>query len=475
MKNILSLVLLAILGFACTKKNSPNFVVFLVDDLGWADVGANNPNSFYETPNVDHLASGGVLFSDAYASCPVCSPTRASIMTGKHPVRVGITDWIPGQDPKNRKLLGTQDLHELPKEEITLAEALQENGYTTCHVGKWHLGEEGSWPEDHGFDVNIGGWSVGSPRGKGYYSPYANPRLPDGPEGEFLTERLTQEAMSFLDSTQQDPFFLYFAFYTVHTPIQASKKHIDYFNEKLSNTDLSGLEPMRQEHEGVSKLIQDNTAYASMVAAMDDAVGSVLNKIEELGLSDDTYVIFTSDNGGLSTLHKRGYPTSNLPLRAGKGWCYEGGIRVPFILSGPDIKPGISNQLVTSMDIYPTILELAGIEAIPEQHIDGISLMKYAYGPSRDSEPDRTLFWHYPHYHGSAWTPGAALRNGNWKIIEFYDYEKVELYNLANDLEESINLADSLPEKTQELLDELHKKQKELGADFPKINPDFTF
>ncbi|MCK5820577.1 MAG: sulfatase [Bacteroidales bacterium] len=461
-------LLIGFVFFGCAKESSPNFVVFLVDDLGWADVGCNNPETFYETPNVDIMASEGVRFTDAYASCPVCSPTRASIMTGKHPVRVGITDWIPGADPKNRKLRGPQDLHALPFEEITLAEVLKEEGYSTCHVGKWHLGEEGSWPENHGFDVNIGGWSKGSPRGAGYYVPYKNPRLTDGPEGEFLTQRLTREAVEYLDSIQDSPFFLYFAFYTVHTPIQASVSHIEYFKQKLATLNPGDKSSQRTEHEGVSKLIQDNPAYASMVAAMDEAVGKVTQKIKDLGLEDETYYIFTSDNGGLSTLKNKGYPTSNLPLRAGKGWCYEGGIRVPFIIQGPGIESGISNDLVISMDIYPTILELAGIDLRPNQLIDGRSIM--AFTNETIHESTRTLYWHYPHYHGSMWTPGAAMRQGDWKLIEFYEYDKVELYNLANDIGEMHNLADSLPDKTQDLLKQLHSWQNESGAKLPVLN-----
>ena len=460
-------LLTLILTVACTTDQKPNFVVFLVDDLGWADVGFNNPESFYETPNVDNLAEQGVVFSNAYASCPVCSPTRASIMTGKHPVRVGITDWIPGSDPKNRKLLGTEDLHELPASEITLAETMKENGYTTIHLGKWHLGEEGSWPEDHGFDYNIGGWSVGSPRGKGYYSPYGNPRLSNGPEGEFLTQRLAKEANSLLDSVGQDPFFMYFAFYQVHTPIQASRDHIEHYKTKLSNQEESDMPKFRDEHDGVTKLIQDNPNYASMVTAMDEGVGSVIAKLKELDLYDNTYIFFTSDNGGLSTLRNRGYPTSNQPLRAGKGWCYEGGIRVPFIMAGPDIKASSSEGLVISMDLYPTILEMAGIPLIPEQHQDGQSLI------AKNFNADGPIFLHYPHYHGSTWTPGASMRKGDWKIIEFYDYEKVELYNLAIDVEELNNLVDSLPDLTNELLKELHNWQSDIGAEMPTRNPNF--
>jgi arylsulfatase A-like enzyme len=221
---------------------------------------------------------------------------------------------------------------------------------------------------------------------------------------------------------------------------------------------------MRIEHEGISKLIQDNVEYASMIAAMDEGVGEILNKIKELGIDDNTYIFFTSDNGGLSTLKNRGYPTSNLPLRAGKGWCYEGGIRVPMIMTGPDIKHGKTNELAISMDLYPSILTIAEIPLIPDQHSDGRNLYNLKPGDNP------TLYFHYPHYHGSTWTPGAALRKDNWKLIEFYDYEKVELYNLANDLSETENLADSLPDLKNELLDQLHTWQTEIGAQFPRPN-----
>ncbi|MCD6347826.1 MAG: sulfatase [Bacteroidales bacterium] len=470
-KYVLAVIVLSFVS--CAKTDLPNFVVFLVDDLGWADVGCNNPETFYETPNVDKLASRGIRFTDAYAACPVCSPTRASIMTGKAPARINITDWIPGQDPKNRKLLGPQDLDALPAEEITLAEALKEGGYSTCYIGKWHLGGKGSWPEDHGFDVNIGGWTKGSPGKAGYYSPYENPRLPDGPKDEFLTRRLTNEAIKYLDSIQNDPFFLYFAFYTVHTPIQASVYHIDHFKEKLANMKTDGRIHQRIEHEGVTKLIQDNPAYASMVAAMDEAVGRVTQRIKDLGLDDNTYIIFTSDNGGLSTLKNRGYPTSNLPLRAGKGWLYEGGIREPFIIEGPEIETGVSHEMVISMDIYPTILELARLPLRPEQHVDGQVIpltITHTSTSTPSSTHSRTLYWHYPHYHGSMWTPGAAIRQDNWKLIEFYEYENFELYNLNNDLSEMIDLSDSLPDKARELLDKLHNWQKEVNARFPIPN-----
>lgn len=302
----------------------------LVDDLGWADVQCNNPNSFYETKNIDDLAKDGVLFTNGYASCPVCSPSRASIMTGKYPARLQITDWIPGQDPKNRKLLGPQDIHNLPLEEKTIAEVLKENGYKTGFFGKWHLGEtENFWPENQGFDVNVGGWSKGAP--SSYYSPYKNPKIEESINGEYLPDRLTNETINFIEQNKGAPFFAFLSFYTVHTPIQPSKRHLEYYKKKKENFEFDSL-AYRQEHEGITDLLQDNTNYASMVHAMDENVGRLVQKLKGLGLYDNTVIIFTSDNGGLSTKIQGDNPTSNEPLRAGKGWCYEGGIRVPLII-----------------------------------------------------------------------------------------------------------------------------------------------
>ncbi len=453
------------------SKRLPNFVFILVDDLGWTDLGCYG-SSFYETPNLDRMAASAMRFTDAYTSCPVCSPTRASIMTGKYPARLNITDWIPGKSPKDRKLLGPQDLHHLPLEEVTIAEALKKKGYATFFAGKWHLGDEGYFPEDQGFDINKGGHHRGSPPG-GYYTPYKNPKLEDGPEGEYLTDRLTNESLQFLEANKNNPFLLYLSFYTVHTPIQPCKRHVDEFIEKAE-----ALPPMDgpkeiPEHDGLTKMRQDNPEYASMVHAMDENVGRVLKKLDDLNLSDNTVVIFTSDNGGLSTLRNRGYPTSNLPLRAGKGWCYEGGIRVPLIIRAPGVTHAgsTSGEPVISTDFYPTMLELAGIAPMPNQHCDGLSLVPLLQG--KRELPREALYWHYPHYHGSTWTPGATLRAGDWKLIEFYDKEKVELYNLKEDIHERNELSKSMPQRTKELTDQLHKWQKKIGAKMPKPNPDY--
>jgi len=459
-------------GLAAGKRKKPNFVFILVDDLGWADLGCYG-STFHETPNLDRLARSGVRFTDGYAAHPVCSPTRAAIMTGKNPARVGITDWIPGHNPRNRKLLGPADTHNLPLAEVTLAEALKAGGYKTFFAGKWHLcaaGAKGFFPEDQGFDVNKGGHHKGSPPG-GYYTPYRNPKLTDGPAGEYLTDRLTDETIGFLERHGDEPFLAYLAFYTVHTPIQACKRHAARFEAKRAKLPALAGPAQTKEHDGWTKMRQDNAAYATMVHAMDENVGRVLKALDRLGLADNTVVIFTSDNGGRATLYRNGGPTCNLPLRAGKGWCYEGGIRVPLIVRAPGVTPAGQTCSVPaySADFYPTVLELAGLPPRPAQHVDGVSLVPALKGGKQLGREE--IVWHYPHYHGSAWTPGSAIRAGDWKLIRFYDKEKVELYNVREDLGERNELSAKHPDRTKELLARLEKYLESVHAQMPKPNP----
>ena len=453
-----------------TAAKQTNFLFFLVDDMGWADIGANG-SKFHETPHIDKLAASGIRFTQGYAACPVCSPTRASIMTGRHPVRVDITDWIPGQgNHANNKLLHPQDRNNLALEEVTIAEQLKTHGYQTFFAGKWHLGSEGHWPEDQGFDINIGGHHRGSPPG-GYYAPWTNPALKANKPGEYLTERLTEESIKFLE--QRDaakPFLLYLSYYNIHTPIQPYKKRIEHYNAKAEKM-FKGETPTQSEHEGSTRMRQDNAALASMVAAVDDSVGALLGKLNELKLDQNTVVIFFSDNGGLSTRGgKRFGPGCNLPLRASKGWLYEGGVREPTIIRAPGItQPGsVSRKPMVSMDFFPTMLDLAGLPAQPKLHADGQSLLSQLRGNDSGS---RTLYWHYPHYHGSSWKPGASIRDGDWKLIEFYHHDKVELYNLANDIGEQKNLATRQPKKTAELRAKLRTWQKSMKAKMPVPNP----
>lgn len=451
------------------EAKRPNFVFFLVDDLGWADLSCYG-STFHETPNIDAFASSGMKFNQAYTACPVCSPTRASILTGRHPVRVDITDWIPGNG-NTGKFLHVQDRDDLALEEVTIADVLKGEGYQTCFVGKWHLGDEGHWPTDQGFDTNIGGNHKGSPPG-GYYAPWNNPTLEAKREGEYLTERLTEESIHFLETRDEEkPFFLYLCYYNVHTPITPYKKRVEHFQEKAQQS-FDGETPTIVEHQGKSRARQDNADYASMVAAVDQSVGDILKKLEELKLDENTVVCFFSDNGGLCTLRGPG-PTSNLPLRSGKGWLYEGGVRSPMIVRAPGVtKAGsVTESPVVSTDFFPTMLDLAGLPLQPKLHADGESLRDLLEG--KPSPEARTFYWHYPHYHGSTWTPGASIRDGNWKLIEFYEYDEVELYNLANDPGEQNDLSQSLPEKTAELREKLKAWQKELNAKMPQPNPKY--
>ena len=471
---IKKLFLLSILLFFSFCKNSkksdspPNVLFILVDDLGWKDLSCYG-SSFYETPNLDRLADMGFRFSQAYAAHPVCSPTRAAIMTGKHPTRLNITDWIPGQNPQNRKLVGPNDLHALPLEETTLAEALQQKGYKTFFAGKWHLGHEGFFPEDQGFEINKGGHHKGSPPG-GYFSPYKNPKLKDGPEGENLTDRLTDESIRFISQNQDNPFLLYLSYYSVHTPIQAHPDYLSKFQAKKKSL-KDTLAIKIKDQGGYTLQNQYNAEYASMVYALDKNVGRLVDQLEALDILNNTLIIFTSDNGGLTTLEKeyRTAPTSVLPLRAGKGWVYEGGIRVPLIIKIPKKKIAkVVDHPAISMDFYPTILDFIGILAIPKQHLDGISLKPFLEGKTEKTHS--IMVWDFPHYHGSGWTPGRALRKGSWKLVYFFEDDRYELYQIDQDPGEKIDLAKREVDKLEELKKSLNEWAIEMNAKTPLKN-----
>lgn len=480
MKSIthLALLLSFFLG-ACQPSQDfhpPNFVFILIDDLGWTDLSCYG-STFYETPNIDRLAQQGMRFTDAYAACPVCSPSRASLLTGKYPARLNITDWIPGSDPRDRPLLGPKDLHQLPLEEKTIAEALREAGYATAFLGKWHLGEEGYYPEDQGFDLNMGGHWAGQPAS--YFHPYKNdrkrwdvPGLEGGEEGEYLTDRLTDESIQFIENHQDQPFFLYLSHYAVHTPIQSKEELTEKYRQKLKSTPKTDTPAFVPERESRTKQQQDDPAYAGMVQSVDESVGRILDRLSELGLSEKTVVIFTSDNGGLSTLPptRRVPPTSVVPLRAGKGWLYEGGIRVPAIIRWPKITEAgsICSTPITSTDFYPTLLEMADLPLKPTQHADGKSLLPLL---KQENNWTRTaLYWHFPHYHGSGNKPSAALRVGDFKLIEWFEDGQIELYNLRNDLGEKDDLSEQMPEKVEGLRKALNEWQKAVGAKRSTIN-----
>jgi arylsulfatase A-like enzyme len=429
------------------------------------DIGANNADCFYETPNVDKLAAEGMRFTNGYAASPVCSPTRYSIMTGKYPTRVGATNFFSGERAQR---FNPAPLHSnMPVEEVTVAESLKKAGYKTAFLGKWHLGpSEEFWPEAQGFDINIGGYSAGMPRG--YFSPYSNPKLPDGPEGEYLTARLTDEAIKIIDQFKDDPFFLYLAFYTVHIPLEAPKELIIKYKRKAMNVARNEFDSEEQVWPNAGqrqvRILQKHATYAAMVESMDQHVGRLLSELKRLGLDDNTIVCFMSDNGGLSTAE--GSPTSNLPLRGGKGWIYEGGIREPWIIKWPGItRPGsICNHPVISTDFYPTLLDIAGLPLNPQQHLDGVSLVPLLKG--KDNTNRKSLFWHYPHYSNQGGFPGGAIREGDFKLIERYEDGRVHLYKLKDDIGEKNDLAASMPDRVRQMRKRLHTWYKTVDAKF---------
>jgi arylsulfatase A-like enzyme len=446
-------------------KRKPNIVFFLVDDLGWTDLGCQG-SKFYETPNIDKLAKSGMRFTNGYAACPVCSPTRASIMTGKYPARLHITNWFSGMN--KGKLLPAPYEQQLPLGEFTLAEALREAGYATGFFGKWHLGGEGFEPTRQGFDVNLGGNHRGSP--PSYFSPYKNPQLPDGPRGEHLADRLATEAISFIEKNKDRPFLVYMSFYSVHTPLQAKQELVAKYKAKAEKNPI-GTPTFLPEHDKKARQVQDHPVYSGMIESMDTNVGRILSKLEELGLDDNTIIIFTSDNGGLATAE--GWPTSNLPLRAGKGWLYEGGTRVAYMIRWPGhTRPGSTCDVpVISNDFYPTLLEMARLAARPKQHMDGVSLVPLLKESGKF--PDRPLFWHYPHYSNQGGRPSASIRQGDFVLIENYEDNSLELYNLKDDLGQKVNLAKKMPDQAALMLKRLHNWQQEVDALMPTPNPEW--
>lgn len=495
---VLPLLGLLPIGHQAEAQERPNVVFFLVDDYGWKDVGYNG-SKYYETPNIDRLAAEGMQFTDGYAAAAISSPTRVSLMTGKCPARTGITDWIPGyqhnaseKQLSRYKMIAPQMPLNMPLEEVTIAEAFKEGGYNTYFVGKWHCAEDLLYyPQYQGFDVNIGGWMKGSPNGvkrklggKGaYYSPYNNPYLSDGPEGEYLTDRLGDESVKLIDRAGDEPFFLYLSFYAVHTPIEAKPEKVAYFEEKAKRMNLTGVDPFTTDLEWYNKAdykaphwkertLQSDAEYAALIYSMDENVGKVLDHLKARGLDKNTIVCFISDNGGLSTAE--GSPTCNAPLRAGKGWLYEGGIREPYIIKYPKVVKGKSkcDKPVMSVDFYPTLLELAGLPLKPEQHVDGVSLVPLL---KKDKKFDRgALYFHYPHYGGKGDTPAGAIRKGDYKLIEFYEDNRIELYNLKDDLSETHDLSITQPELAASLLNELQQWRLSCGARMPVCNPGYV-
>lgn len=445
-----------------------NFVFILADDLGWADVGCYGAD-LHETPNIDRLARMGVRFTDAYAAAPVCSPTRASILTGKHPARLHMTTWLEnaGTPEKNRKLVPPVTVGNLPHAEVTLAEALKERDYLTALVGKWHLGEAGYYPETQGFDVNIGGTHWGAPQS--FFYPYRGsrnfggelryvPHLEFGRPGEYLTDRLTDEALHVIDEAGERPFFLYLAHHAVHTPIEAKPADVDRFNARLKPA-----------------MHHSNPTYAAMTWSLDQSVGRVMRKLEERGIADRTAIVFLSDNGGALRTSRQVVITDNSPLRSGKGALYEGGVRVPLIVFWPGVTPrgAVSSAPVASTDLYATLLDMAGLGASDARRrgVDSLSIAPLLRNPSAKLGREE-LYFHYPHYYPTT-TPVSAVRSGPWKLIEFLEDHHVELYNLDKDIGEKDDLAARMPQKAAELRRRLHAWRESVAAQMPKPNPNY--
>lgn len=514
--SIISIGMYILVAMLCFNKwtkplaaqQPPNIVLFLVDDLGWSDLHCYG-SLFHETPHIDELAKNGVLFTQAYAACHVCSPTRASILTGKYPARLHLTDWLPGRkDHPFQTLLAPTYQQQLVHEEFTLAEAMKDKGYRTAHIGKWHLGEEPFGPSSQGFDVQVPRWNKGWPK-KGFHAPFELEGLYDKP-GDYLTDRLTDEAEQFIETNKERPFFLYLSHFAVHDPIQGREDLVSHYEEKRKSMDLETganfiLEgnpddraPLsrdelakRMEKPGWAgykvlpqrtvkiKQHQDNVQFAAMVTAMDESLGRIIAKLKALQLDENTIIIFFSDNGGMSAANfgnpsrvvgknqlDAAYSTSNLPLRGAKGWLYEGGIRVPMIVKWPKAarKDVHCHEPVISNDLYPTILEMAGLSPRPEQHCDGVSLARLLDGTSQTL--NRTaLYWHFPHYsnHGMQ-SPGAAIRAGDYKLLEYFENGTVQLFNLKDDIGEQNDLSATEPGKVAELQQLLHRWQADVGA-----------
>ncbi len=445
----------------------PNFIFILIDDLGYGDLGCYG-SKFYRTPNLDRVAAQGMKFTDAYAAAPVCSPTRASILTGKYPARLHLTDWLPGRPNQlDQRLARPPIRQELPLEEVTLAEKLKAAGYVTAHVGKWHLGGDGFEPQRQGFDINIAGDVTGTPLS--YFAPFKGkgrdgkerfmPGLESAKAGEYLTDRLTTEAEKIIEANRDKPFFLYFAHYAVHTPLKAKA---DYVARYPTVTNTPGQ--------------QTNIIYAAMIESMDESVGRILKKLDELKLTEKTIVIFTSDNGGLATSEGPSTPpTINSPLREGKGWLYEGGIRVPLLVRWPGVIPGASMNAtpVSSVDYFPTLLELAGVKMATNEVVDGVSLLPLL--EQTGELPARPLFWHYPHYSNQGGKPGGVIREGDFKLIEFYETGRMELFDLKHDFRETQNLAEDPKQaaRVKSLRSKLDAWRNEASAQMMMPNPGY--
>lgn len=461
-------------GHTTQAPQKPNVVFILVDDLGLKDLSCAG-STFYETPNVDRIANEGTVFTHGYAASAVCSPSRASVMTGQFTARHGITDWIGAKsgtawrtEKRNNKLLPAEYNLELPKADNVLPEVMKANGYKTFFAGKWHLGEKGSYPEDHGFDINKGGWEVGSPKG-GYFSPWENPSLPNLKNGENLEMRLAKETSAFIEQQKGQPFFAFLSFYAVHGPIQTTEAKWKKYRDKAEK---NGLAPTGyiMEQDLPIRQVQDNPVYAGLVESMDDAVGEVLNTLKRLNLEENTIIIFTSDNGGVAS--GDAFSTANLPFRGGKGYQWEGGIREPYFIKIPWLKNRVASIdfPATGADFFPTILDFANIPLLPNQHKDGVSLKPLFEGKKMK---DRALYWHYPHYGNQGGQPNSTIRDKNWKLIHYWEDGHDELYDLIKDPYEQNNLASKKSKIANQLNTKLMTWLKSVNAKMP--NPDTEY
>ena len=499
-----SIVLTALLGdpaLGGREKQKPNIVFFLVDDLGWSDVGCYG-STFHETPHVDRLAKEGMRFDNAYSTCHVCSPSRASILTGKYPARTDLTEWLGGRPERAfEKLHSAKKLMALPDEEVTLAETLKEHGYATANYGKAHLRKD---PRTYGFDEAITGWV------RSYYHPFSpqySKTLP-AKKGDYYTDKLTDAALDFIERNKDRPFFVHLEHFAVHDPIQGRRELVEKYRKKLagmpeakgpgyilepnpdgpplSEEELKGLEKNDVLNAHQEKRVwwvkqrQDNVEFAGMLEATDESLGRIRAKLEELGLAENTIVIFTADNGGMSASNQyRGinhsrkrldsrFASSNLPLRGAKGWNYEGGIRVPLIVHWPGEVGAntMSHAMVTGTDFYPTLLEMIGLPMLPKQHVDGMSFLPALKGRDHDRG---AIYWHFPHYSNHGYqSPGGAIRLGNYKLLEYYENGSVELFDLKEDLGEQNDLSKAKPDITGKLLKMLKDWRREMDAKMPQ-------
>lgn len=458
-------ILLSVMASArAIAAERPNVVFFFIDDLGWTDLGfmydyLGRSEKFYESPNIDRLASQSQMFTNAYANAPNCAPSRASLMSGSYTPRHGVfTVGDPRRgNHKFRRLEPIENRTVLDDKFVTLAEALQAAGYRTASMGKWHLGAD---PTTQGFDVNVAGREWGSPSGGGYHSPLKYPNLVVEEKGVYLTDAITDRAVEFIEENRSEPFFLYLTHYAVHTPIQAKESLIRKYSSK----------PKTPHHS--------NAKYAGMIESVDDSVGRVLSKLDELDLTKQTVIIFFSDNGGY------GGATTNHPLRGAKGMLYEGGIREPLLVRWPGTtKPGsICDEVVIGIDIYPTLLEITGIPKPEEAQLDGLSLVPVLQDATAKLARD-AVYWHFPAYlqgkgdpGGGPFrtTPAGAIRSGDWKLIEWFETGRLELYNLRDDVGESRNLATEFPDKLRALHQQMKQWRKDVAAPIPtQPNPRF--